>query len=96
MALKLVQLTVGLTFAIFPGLTSCKNTWNENEQENWKSACMEDATKWAGSADRAKTYCDCVLPEIIKKYPIEKEALEHVSEFAADSLMKQCKNAGLK
>ena len=77
-------------------LVSCKNTWNGEDKDAWKQACMENATKWAASDDKAKTYCDCVLQKIMKKYPHENDALEHLDEFVKDSTVQNCKAEAMK
>ncbi len=76
------------------GICSCK-TWNEDDKDAWKQACTENASKWAASDADAKTYCDCVLDKMIKKYPNENDALEHIGELATDTSLTNCKK-GIK
>ncbi len=80
-----------LPFVILFCLCSCKNTWNEDDKDSWKEACMENATRWAGSEAKAKTYCECVLQKMILKYPNENDALEHLDQLMTDSSLLGCK-----
>jgi hypothetical protein len=77
-------------------LGSCKNTWDSDDKDAWRQACMENATKWAGSDDKAKTYCDCVLQKMMEKYPHENDALEHIDELTKDSSVQSCKTEVMK
>ena len=72
-------------------LCGCKNTWNEDDEDTWRTACHENAMKWAGSDDKAKTYCECVLSKMKQKYPNENDALEHISELATDTALMNCR-----
>ncbi len=82
-----------LLLAIVCATTSCQNTWNDDDKQAFYSVCMEDAKGWAGSGDRAKVYCDCVFAEMVKKYPNENDALEHIHELIKDSSMRNCRMA---
>lgn len=70
---------------------SCKNTWNEEDKASFYLACVDDAKTWAGSPDRAKTYCDCVFEKMEKIYPNESDALEHINELTKDTSLVNCK-----
>ncbi len=85
-----------LTLILALSLFSCKDTWDGDDKNNWKQACMENARRWAGSEEKAKTYCDCVLDRMIEKYPNENDALEHINDFATDSSILKCKQNAMK
>lgn len=86
LATKIVPATLLLALSF----TSCKS-WDEPDQQAWKQACMENATKWAADEANAKTYCDCVLEKMMKKYPNVNDALEHVQELSTDTAFYYCK-----
>ncbi len=74
-------------------VTSCKNTWSREDKATFYQACTEEAKPWTGSAEKAKTYCDCVFANMEKKYPNEEDALEHIDSLAKDSALLNCKGA---
>lgn len=71
-------------------MASCK-TWDESDQQAWRQACMENAGKWAADEQNAKTYCECVLDKMMKKYPDVNQALEHVNDLATDTSFYNCR-----
>jgi hypothetical protein len=74
--------------------TSCKNTWDQDDKDMFYKSCMDEANKWAG--DKAKPYCDCMLEKIIKKYPNENDALDHMDSVMNDADLKSCKDEVMK
>ena len=77
-------------------LVSCKNTWNQDDKDSFYQACTDEAIKWAGSPEKAKTYCDCVLGKMMTKYPHEDDALEHIDELAKDTALINCREQVMK
>jgi hypothetical protein len=77
-------------------LASCKNTWNQDDKDSFYQACTDEAVKWAGSPEKAKTYCDCVLGKMMTKYPHEDDALEHIAELAKDTALINCREQVVK
>ena len=75
---------------------SCKNTWSEEDKDSFYQACTDEANKWAGSPEKAKTYCDCVLQKMMTKYPHEDDALEHIDILAKDTALMHCKDEVMK
>ncbi len=71
---------------------SCKQ-WDSDDKQVFYQSCMDDAKGWAGSEADAKTYCDCVLEKVVKKYPSESDALEHVDSIIKDPGIQGCKVA---
>ena len=43
-----------------------------------------------GSADKAKTVCDCRLEKIMQKYPEFNDMMEHVDKVANDTDLAKC------
>lgn len=70
---------------------SC-NKWSEEDKDAWKQACTENAAQWAATPEGAKTYCDCVLEKLEKKYPDVNDALAHTAELATDTAMLHCRD----
>ncbi len=75
---------------------SCRETWTQSTKNKFNEGCMDEATKWAGSPELAKTYCDCVLAKIMAKYPHEDDALEHIDSLATDPNLINCKDEIMK
>lgn len=71
-------------------LASCK-TWSSEDKDVFHESCMDEARKWTGNEASAKTYCDCVLEHIMKKYPDENDALEHLDSIINDPAINVCK-----
>jgi len=72
-------------------LQACKNTWDSETKEMFQQSCIEEATVWAGSEAKAKTYCDCVLEKTMKRYPDYKDALTHIDSVITDPSIQACK-----
>lgn len=83
-----------LLIALLLSFASCKG-WNEDEQQSWHTACMEQARTWAPTDADAKTYCDCVMQKLQSRYPDLNEALKNVEQIAADTLFVNCRS-GIK
>ena len=88
------KVLVVLLVSIF--FISCKNTWNEEDKDAFYQACTEEAIKWAGTQEIAKTYCDCVFTKMNQRYPTEAEVLEHLAELAKDTGLINCKDEILR
>ena len=74
-------------------VSSCKDRWNEDDKTIFKKACLEDAQKWAGSPEKAETYCNCLMEKIVLKYPHENDALENLDSVVKDPAIHGCKEA---
>ena len=70
---------------------SCSSTWNKSKEEAFREACMDNATKWTGSNEKAATYCDCVVPKIIQKYITADAAMKHIDYLVSDTDLNACK-----
>lgn len=75
---------------------SCKNTWSSADKDAFYEACTDEAIRWAGTKEHAKTYCDCVFGKMEAKYPNEDEALEHIDVLAKDTDLVKCKEEVIK
>jgi hypothetical protein len=73
-------------------LSSCGG-WSSEDREMYTQSCMEDARSWAGSEDKAKTYCNCMLEKLTAKYPDVNDMLEHMDEVTRDTDLIRCKQA---
>lgn len=71
--------------------SACKNTWSQEDKEAFYQSCMDDANTWAGSKENAKTYCDCVMDKLMKKFPHESDALDHIDSVINDPDIQSCK-----
>lgn len=71
--------------------SSCKETWNQEDEDSFYKACTDEAMKWAGTPEKAKTYCDCVLGKMKAKFPNENDALEHIDVLAKDTALINCR-----
>ena len=76
--------------------TSCRETWSSETKDSFYQACTDEAGKWSGTPERAKTYCDCVLGKMMAKYPHEEDALEHIDSLAKDPGLINCKEEIMK
>lgn len=72
-------------------LSACDGGWDGENRDMFRQSCMEEAKGWAGSEEKAKPYCDCVLEKIMKKYPRLNDALENLDSIAVDPTLKDCR-----
>lgn len=70
---------------------SC-NTWPQEDKDAYTQSCLQDANTWAGSPDKAKTYCDCMLQQLMKKYPNANDMMEHIDSVMKDTSLMNCKD----
>lgn len=75
---------------------SCRETWTRADKGAFYEACTDEANKWAGSPEQAKTYCDCVFEKMSRKYPHEDDALAHIDSLAKDPDLISCKDGIMK
>ncbi len=76
--------------------TACKGSWDGEDKKAFYDDCLETATTWAGSPDKAKSYCDCVMDKMMKKFPSETDALEHIDSVLNDPDIYSCKVDAVK
>jgi hypothetical protein len=72
--------------------SSCKTTWSDEDKGAFYQACTEEAIKWAGTQNKAKSYCDCVFGKMARKFPNEEDALEHIDSLSKDTDLINCKD----
>lgn len=84
-----MRILIAITFLFT--LCSC-NKWSEEDKDAWNQACTENASHWAATPEGAKTYCDCILEKMEKKYPDINDALAHTAEMATDTTYLNCRN----
>ena len=75
---------------------SCRNAWNQTNEQIFYNACLDDAKTWAASTEQAATYCNCVIPKIKEKYSDENEAMKQISLLALDEDLKACRDSTKK
>jgi len=82
-----------MPFLVFLMLSmACKTNWEADDKRAFYQACTDEAIKWAGTEDRAKTYCDCVFGKMVQKYPNEADALEHIDSLGKDPDLIKCRD----
>lgn len=86
------ELTLRLCVLLLMGLLgSCTDFWSGSTKRRFHEACTEEAIKWAGSTQRADSYCECVLQKMMQKYPNEEDAFAHMGELAQDTDLISCR-----
>lgn len=86
---------IALIALVLFGLSACKNTWDNDDKRLFYQSCMDEANSWAGSQEKAKTYCDCVIEKVMVKFPSETDALEHIDSVIKDPDISNCKAEAL-
>ena len=81
-----------LVFGTLLILSSCKDTWDEDDKKMLQKACLGEARSWAKSDEQANTYCNCVLEKIVAKYPHENDALDHLDSVVKDPGVLTCRD----
>ena len=65
------------------------SSWSKEERDSFSTNCVGGATATMG-ADKAKSYCDCMLGKIESKYPKAADAgsldVNTMTEMAKDCL----------
>jgi len=74
---------------ILAGFTSCKNTWSQEDKDNYMHTCMEGLTTI--DSGKATAYCNCMLDKLVTKYPNVNDMLEHMEDVINDKELQQCK-----
>jgi hypothetical protein len=80
-----------LFVAITVVFASCKDTWDDEDKKMFYQSCMDAAKSEGHNEIQAKPYCDCLMEQMIKKYPNESDALEHMDSIKTDPALQQCK-----
>jgi hypothetical protein len=71
---------------------SCKNTWDDDDKQTFYQSCIDAAKSDGNSEAKAKPYCDCLMEKMMKRYPNESDALEHMDTVITDPEMQKCKD----
>jgi hypothetical protein len=87
---------IPLLSILFIFTTSCREKWTTGTKNRFYEGCTQEAQKWAGSPELAKTYCDCVFEKMSAKYPHEDDALAHIDSLAVDPDLIRCKEDIMK
>lgn len=78
-------------FAVVLGSASCKNTWSQEDKDNYRHTCMESLNAPDGSGGKAGAYCDCMLEKLTAKYPNVNDMMEHMEDVVNDPELQKCK-----
>ena len=70
---------------------ACRDGWSWGRKHQFYQGCTEEALKKGDSPAVAKAFCDCVYGQMVKKYPNEEEALEHIDKLAEDTDLIRCR-----
>lgn len=57
-----------ILLAALLGISSCKNTWSQEDKDNYMNTCLE-GVNGQPSAEKAKAYCSCMLDKLVVRYP---------------------------
>jgi hypothetical protein len=71
--------------------SSCKNTWSQEDKDNYRHTCMESLGVPDDDTGKARAYCDCMLQKITEKYPNVNDMLEHMEDVINDPDLQACK-----
>lgn len=82
-----------LSAALLLVFSSCKNTWSQEDKDNYHQSCMESLGAPSDDQGKAKAYCDCMLEKITKKYPNVNDMMEHMEDVVNDPELQKCKEA---
>jgi len=81
-----------ILFALLSCICLSCNTWPQEDKDAYTQTCLQDANNWAGSPDKAKVYCDCMLQKLMKKYANVNDLMEHIDSVANDTSLMNCKD----
>jgi hypothetical protein len=71
-------------------LCSCSRRWKKTDEQQFTGGCLHGAFKEMDSA-KAKSYCDCMLQQLKKRYPNPADLRYIKADTAMFSLGKQCR-----
>jgi hypothetical protein len=72
------------------GASSCKNTWSQEDKDNYTTTCMEGLNGQV-NPDKAKGYCNCMLDKLVERYPNVNDMMEHMQDVVNDPELQKCK-----
>ncbi len=76
--------------------TSCRSTWNQDDNATLHNACIADAKTWQHPPADPEAYCNCVITKVKQKYPDDNEAMKHIDSLAYDQDLDACRDATSK
>jgi len=71
-------------------LCSCARGWTNEDEQQFKGGCLKGAFKDMDSV-KAKSYCDCMLQQVKKRYPNPSDLKFIKADTALYSLGKRCR-----
>ena len=76
---------------ILLAFSSCKNTWSQEDKDNYRHTCMESLNAPDNTGGKPKEYCDCMLEKLTAKYPNVNDMMEHMQDVINDPELQKCK-----
>ena len=81
---KILTAVISMLFA------SCNNPWTGKDKEEFYGGCVKGALKDM-TEDKAKSYCNCMLEKVQKRYP-NVSALKYIrADTALYSIANECR-----
>jgi hypothetical protein len=71
-------------------LGSCAGGWQEEDKAKLRNECLSQSTQQIGEG-KAKAYCDCFVDQVVAKYPVFNDFMEHMSLDTVESLKAHCR-----
>jgi len=84
-----MRYSILILLCIFMG--GCTDFWSDSNKRSFKETCSAEALRFEGSEEKADEYCDCVLRKMMKKYPNELDAFDHMGDLTHDTSLLNCK-----
>ncbi|HJW17116.1 MAG TPA: hypothetical protein VJ499_08345 [Flavisolibacter sp.] len=69
---------------------SCSEGWTKADEQQFTGGCLKGAFKDMDST-KARSYCDCMLQQLKKRYPNASDLKYVKTDTAIYSLGKQCR-----
>jgi hypothetical protein len=71
------------------GFCSCRRAWTDRDKAEFVSGCINGALREMGET-KAKTYCNCMLDKVVRKYPNARDAAYIRYDSAIARMGKDC------
>jgi hypothetical protein len=71
-------------------LASCAGGWTDDDKKQLRQECMNQSVSQIGE-QRAATYCDCFVDQMVTAYPVFNDAMEHYNSDSVEKLKKHCR-----
>ena len=71
-------------------LASCAGGWQDEDKQKLRADCLSQSTQQIGEA-KAKAYCECFVDQVVNKYPVFNDFMEHISLDTVERLKARCR-----